>query len=534
MFEPTTFDAVPDSSDATFSHSFPFLGGHGHGSDVSSNHSGNIHNGHRIDGLTHSEWRKIVIAARRFAIMDPICRQTIRLYTDHALGNGVTFQVASDNKNKREKAKSVVAEFLADPTNQRQLSTTGQRKNSDRLGIDGNWYVALHETNQKPKVKIRRLDTLQITEHVTNPKDVDDVWFYLRETVGKGGITTTKRLYPDISKHGTDLNELKVKDPDDPTGETKIPYLEWAATKEIKLVENVWVYHASWNSTEQRGNPTITTQMIWSKQFRRFTESRIALQQARTQLVREEILEGGAAAVQARQRALQSSITATHPRENNPANIPGGTAIHNEGYTLKNIEQKTAAPDAKIDGDMLMQVSTLGASMFPQYYGQESYRLATQRSIESPMMKAFKAFQKTLGDTFEAIIQFVFKIENVPEDQRVVDLDFPEIVDKARPEQMEMLKKHLELFPQDAQSDEVRSFSLSLVGLNNPEQIIEEVGEGEEPEPEVASETHENALIEMKHAFGRFTDEQLALIQPGEIAEMEQGREDWNTAMGEE
>ncbi len=532
MYEPTTFDDPPNSSDATFSHGFDLLGSHGHGHSVSSSRS-NVHQGHHAhfqDGLSHAEWVEVVIAARRFAVLDPICRQIIRLYTGHALGNGVTVQAQS------ERGKVAVEQFLSDPTNQRHLSSTGQQKSSDRLGIDGNWYVALHEVLSKPKrpnkVQIRRLDTLQIDEHITNPQDQDDVWFYLRVTHTKD-FKTVKRLYPDISKRGTDLQDLKIVDPLDSTGETLISFIDDAKRSKTNLVKDVWVYHASVNSTGERGNPLITTSMVWSKQFRTFMESRIALQQARTQLVREEIIKGGAAAVQARQQFLQSSISSTQPRETNPANIPGGAAIHNDGFTLKNIEQKTAAQDAKIDGDLLLQMAGVSASVFPQYFGTESQRLATQRSIESPMMKAFKSFQKTLEDTFEVIIQFVFEVEGVPADQRVVDIDFPEIVDKARPEQMEMLKKLLELFPQFAQSEEVQSFGLGLVGLNNPDQIIDKVGEAEK-EPIPASETDEGGLLELRAALNKFSERGLGSTTLQDIEAIGQAEDDWETAMGEE
>ncbi|KKL13082.1 hypothetical protein LCGC14_2529330, partial [marine sediment metagenome] len=370
MYEPTTFDALPNSADASFSRGSELLGTRGHGSATSSHH------GHRVDGITYSEWYEIVIAARHFAIVDPMCRQTIRLYTDHALGNGVTIQVPDDDKVDRSKAKSVLEGFFSEKTNQKHLSSTGQRKNSDRLGIDGNWYVALTVLSKaaavKSRVHIRRLDTLQITEHITNPGDQDDVWFYLRET-RTNDCKPVKRLYADISKHNTKLEELMVVDKQFPDKDNPvmISYLEQAERDDdAHLVPDVWVHHANINSTEERGNPLITTQMIWSKQFRVYMESRIALQQARTQLVREEIVTGGAGAVQSRQQTLQSSISSTQPNETNPRSIYGSTAIHNKGYELKNIEQGTAAQDAEIDGATLLRHAGLAAGIFPPYYGK--------------------------------------------------------------------------------------------------------------------------------------------------------------------
>lgn len=434
-----------------------------------------FHNDIRPDGLTSDERIKLIQVSRRFAVLDWISKQSIRLYTDFALGSGVSVQIG---KKEDKKAQDVIDAFMSELSNAKHLSPVGMRKNSDRLLIDGNWFIVLQQV-EIGEIKIRNIDTLDITKIITNPVDKDEVWFYQRETFAGGNINKkrVKRLYRDISIADKDLSELLVPDktPDgkektDAAGKTVM--VPWTKPNDAILMEDSVVHHVSINSTGIWGNPILTTSMNWSREFRRFMESRIAIQQHRASIVRKETVKGGKAIIDQRKNLLNSSLSTSNSRETNPPSAPGGTWIGSQGIDFENVEQKTAAQDAKIDADLLLMVAGVATGIFPQWYGVESQRLATQRSIEAPMLKAFRNYQQVFASALTTVFNYVLNRNKIEVDK--IDLDFPPMMEKERKELLETIEIFVRVFPQFATSTELQSLAVATVGLNNPEDIVEE------------------------------------------------------------
>lgn len=434
------------------------------------------------------------------SIVDPSARQIVRLYTDHVLGNGMS--VTADD----EKADTALKTFLADPTNRRRLSPSGQIKESDDLLKDGEWFIWLHDAGQG-KTKLRRIDSLEITKIITNPEDKDEVWFYERETIRNN--RTTKRWYRDIANKDAAFDKatrtfpslLEHKINENTGEEERVPF---SLPEGIALADS-FVHHVTINSTDTRGYSILVAAMIWANQFKNFMENRIVLQRARTMSVWDETIKGSAADIADRKSALNSTVTTSNPWDTKPPAATGSSYLHNEGVERTPVEQKTAAPDAKIDGDMLVQMVGLGSGIFAQYLGQEAYRLTTTRVIEGPMMKAFKVYQQVLFDAFSVIFDFVLENAKVPEEKRQFDIDFPPIVEKARAETMEMLERAVGFYPQLMSSKEVQAFTISLLGINNVDQVLEEIDNSDDGNDDIPA-TVEEAAVGMSQAAFKFAN----------------------------
>lgn len=482
-------------------------------------------------GLNDQERRKAIKLSRRLAVLDPLGRQALRLFDNHALGSGVSVQVGDKTKKGLSPEQQTLVDFMIEPSNAKHMSAVGQRKASQRLQTDGNWFAVLQNTGSEG-VKIRRIDPLEVTEIISNPVDRDDVWFYKRESTSSKGKLII-RFYQDISIRDRTFESLLVPVTNekgelekDESGKAKMAPFELPAEDGGFLVEGAFVVHTTIDSTGQWGNPRLTTMMVWSHQFSRFMSSRIALQQARVRVAVDEKVTGSKELTAARAAGLRSSLTATNARESNPPPADASTFVHNEGLERTPVDQKTSAPDAKIDGDMLLMMVGIAVGIFPQFFGLEAQRLQTQRSIVGPMMKEFRNYQQILASAYEIIFQYVLEVNGFEDAQ--IDIDFPPIEERERKKQIEMIKILLEEFPQFRASEELQGLALATVGLNNTEQIIRDAPKVEaiqppapvpaEVPPVAASETE--TLTELIQAFRQAAETvkptEKAIIQPKE------------------
>ncbi|GAG55234.1 unnamed protein product [marine sediment metagenome] len=187
--------------------------------------------------------------SRLYSLKDPMGKQAIRLWTDYTFGTGMIWDTED------EKAKKVLEGFWDTKANQTVLSARGQRKSSDKLLIDGEVFFAIFLGANE--AKIRRIDPLEITEIITDPDDKDDVKFYKRQwsdAQGKG--------HEDIYRSTANIKNEAAKD---------------AYGKSVQKTEDALVYHLTYNTISQRGNPLLLPALIWMKYNTKFLSSRIAI-----------------------------------------------------------------------------------------------------------------------------------------------------------------------------------------------------------------------------------------------------------------
>ncbi len=432
-------------------------------------------------GMTDKERRKNIRLSRKFAALDPLVGQAINLYTTHAVGLGFTVQVTSEDKALAERAQELIDIFSKEPTNIKHMSPIGQRKNSDRLAADGNWFVTLRDLGGGKGVRIRRIDTLQVESIINNPLDSDEVWFYVREFSIDG--KTVKILYKDISIKDTpdadllvpvfDTNKKIVKDQDGKI--EKRPFdINEDVTGDASIEDGVFMIHGSVFSTGVWGNPLAAASLVWAKTFRTTMEDRVTLRKERARYAWKDIINGGKAVIDAARAALKSSMTAFDSRETNPPPPTGSTRMENEGRTLEPVKSNSDAPDAEIDLRAILQMFCIGVHLMPQLFGTESRRRETQQAIEGPTLRVFASYQQVLASIYEEIFAFVLVSAGIDMEKVKIELTFPPIKERERPATIEMLDQITNTWPEFIESEDVKALALTTAGLKKAETIIEE------------------------------------------------------------
>ncbi len=390
--------------------------------------------GNTLD-LDASKRSNYVTRSRNYYAFDPLARQAIRLWTDYTFGSGISYQ--SDD----EKTKEVLDAFWNSMDNRRLLSAQGQRKSSDKLLVDGEVFFALF-LGVGGSVTIRWIDPLEIAEIITDPDDAENVMYYKRTWTNTQGVSKD-------SYYRSTLN-IENKAAKDSLG------------KSIQKTEDALVYHVSFNSIGQRGNPLLLPVIDWIDQYRRFLASRIAIVRALARFAWKNKVMGGATAV-----ANAKAVTeGKYPQA-------GSTWIENQGSNLDPIRTDTGAANAKDDGRMIKLQVCAGVGIPEQYFGDiATGNLATAKTVELPLFKQFQSYQQLWSDVYMDIFSVVLDHNGVGEDERVIDIDFAEIAPADTIAALTAISSLIMAFPEFADSKDVKMQALMNIGLNNIDQVL--------------------------------------------------------------
>ena len=396
-------------------------------------------------GLTEFDRTKVVRRARAYFVRDPLSKQAVRIWTDFALGRGISWKAKDDNTGE------VLRDFWDAKANESVLSNQGQRKSSDKLLVDGEIFFVFFTAGRN--VKIRLIDPLEITEIITDPDDRETKKLYKRFWTDAQNQTHGK-YYLDWA------NEDKEGSWPDMTGG-----MQSATADGI-------IYHVPFNSLGIRGNSLLLSAMDWAKAHRKFLEARASITQALARFAWKAKIKGTSAQVSAARTAWQSSIASGSDTETNPPTAPGGTFVENEGYNLTPIKTESGANAAQVDANMLLQIFGSAVGVFPHYFGAgEAFRLATATAMERPMRVQFEAYQQLWADVYDNIFNFVMERNSIPKSKRFVDIDFPPLVEKDANEKVKAIIEVVTAMP-ELDGDEMRKLVLTTLGLNNPDEIL--------------------------------------------------------------
>ena len=374
--------------------------------------------------------------SRLYNAKDPLGRQSIRLWTDYSFGSGMTWSTED------ETTKAVLEAFWDAPINSSVLSTRGQRMSSDKVLVDGEIFFALF-LGSKGAATIRRINPLEITEIITDTDDEENILYYRREWSDKSG-KPHNAVYRSTSNV---KGEVGV----DNQGNNTV------------LTDEALVYHLTYNTNSDRGNPLLLPALDWIKQYRRFLASRIAIMLALARFAWKTKVKGGQTAVDA--------ITAKTDDTVIPA---GSNVVENEGVDLTPIKTETGAKNAYDDARMIKLQIAAAVGIPEQYFGDiSSGNLATAKTVELPMMKMFQSYQAIWRDTYKDINEVVLAHANVDKSKWYVDIDFPAIA----PEDLTQLAQSLSLIiaamPEFADSTDVQQTALMALGIDDTQEVLD-------------------------------------------------------------
>jgi hypothetical protein len=353
----------------------------------------------------------LVAKARLYWLRDPLMKQAVRLWTDYALGTGVTWD------SKDQKVKDQCDVFAKNRRNRTLMNSEGQRRSSKKLLVDGELFFAIFDADEEKDPKtIRRIDCLQMTDIICDPDDEEHVLGYRRLTA------QDKIMYYADWRNDDDDDEMLLEQPD-PSTKGKISSAKGGVEKKCKI------YHLPFDTLLKRGNGLLSCNLDWSKEHRRFMEARVAIQQALAKFAWKGKVQGGQGIINQLQSKLQSTYATAGMTqiERHPQTAPGGTWLENKGVDLTPMPRATGAGDARSDGDQLKLMVSAGTGIMLHYFGDPSTgNLATSTAMELPMLKMFESYQALWQDAYRDILSIA--IDEDPDEPDQLDITCPPIL----------------------------------------------------------------------------------------------------------
>ncbi|KKN38864.1 hypothetical protein LCGC14_0749190 [marine sediment metagenome] len=387
--------------------------------------------------------------SRLYYTKDPLGAQAVRLWTDYTFGPGMTW------KAKDDAAQKVLTVFWNSLANQPVLSVRGQRKSSDKNLVDGEIFFAIF-LGAKGQATLRRIDPLEITEIITDPDDVENVLYYKRVWSDRLAV-----LHTTFYRSTTNIKAEPTKDI---SGST------------VKHTDDALVYHLTFRTITQRGNPLLLPALDWIKQYRRFLASRIAIMLALARFAWKTKVKGG-------QETVDAIKAQTDDKEINA----GSQLLENMGSDTQPIRTNSGARNAYEDGRQIKLQVAAAVGIPEQYFGDISIgNLATAKTVELPMMKMFQSYQAVWADTYRDIFQLVMAHNKIPPDKWYVDIDFPAIAPADVAQAATAILQVLQVMPELAVSDDVMQIALMTLGIDDPAEVLEQLAKEAKAHPEIA------------------------------------------------
>ncbi|MCJ7829164.1 MAG: hypothetical protein MUP81_05430 [Dehalococcoidia bacterium] len=387
--------------------------------------------------------------SRLYYALDPLARQSIRIWTDYTFGPGMTWEV---DEEKAKATKDTLGTFWKSRDNQPLFGSRGQRKCSEKLLVDGEIFFALFLGNES---RIRTIDPLEIEEIITDPDDIEKPMLYKRQWADRQGGPHTD-FYPSY------LN-IKGEATKDSAGALQ------------NVTQKALVYHLAFNTTGQRGNPLLLPALDWIKQYRRFLAARVGMMLARTRFAWRKQVEGGTAAVATVKGALQDKTPEA-----------GAVLVENKAVSMEPIQTPQDARNAYDDARMLKLQVCAAVGIPEQYFGDiATGNLATAKTVELPMLKMFQSYQSVWGDAYQDIFDLVLEYNQVDSKQWYVDKDFPAIAPEDIFAAAQAIVQLVMAFPEFASAPDVQQQALIAMGVNDPAQVLEQLSKEAKKDPTI-------------------------------------------------
>jgi hypothetical protein len=338
--------------------------------------------------------RRIVARSRLFYLQNPLVHRAVTLQADYIFAQGVSVQGTNDIVNK------VIQEFLDDPTNKKELTSHMAQLELERtLLLDGNLFFVLFTDKQvSGRVKVRSISLDEITDIVTNPDDVSEVWYYRREwnSVDDGGTSTFNVVYyPDINYMPQTLARLPQQYKGKPIlWDAPIVHVSVGALKKSKF-----------------GAPETYSALNWAKAHEKMLADWATIISTYAKFAFQLTTPGNKASVVAAKTRLESSIGSGSVVETNPSPVVGSIfARQKDGATLEPVKTSGATTSARDARELRIMVAAAMGLPDPMLSGEVDVgNLATAKTLDRPTELKFRSRQKLWEEVFKQILSWVVR-----------------------------------------------------------------------------------------------------------------------------
>ncbi len=359
-------------------------------------------------------------------------------------------------QSKNTEVKDILDVFWNSPANRPILSARGQRKGCDKLLVDGEVFFIMF-MGAGGEVTIRFIDPLEISEIITDPDDVDSQKYFKRTYLNQQAKCLDVWYRSIFNQEGEPFPDStgKIISPQMATQDTNVSFQGY---------DEALVYHLPFNSIGQRGMPLLLPVLDWIDEYRRMMASRIAIVRALARFAWKQKVIGGTGAVSAAKAVTQQQ----YPQA-------GSTWIENAGSDLEPIKaDSSAAQSAATDLRAIKLQIAAGVGWPEHYFGDISTgNLATAKTVELPIIRMIESYQQLWSDAWHDIFNVVLDYNDIPEDKRVIDLDFPMVTPQDSTAVIDSITKLITVLPEFANSDDVKMQALMNLGINNTADVLD-------------------------------------------------------------
>ena len=324
---------------------------------------------------------------------NPVAHNIVKLTTNFVLGRGVKGVCANDELQKEwdlfwnmNKLDNKIKQLCSD------LTIYGEIMVRCFAGAEGS-------------LVIREIDPSTVWEIITEPDDIETVYFYHQQ------YSTAYQLYtpPDIP-----ITKYIIR---------QIPDSEMIH-KKINCVSN-----------EKRGRSDLFSVLGWLKMLKDYYVARVVRAQVQCNFVNKVILKGSDADV------ANFKAQLTSPPE------PNAWWVENESFTLTPMATTIGGQEGKDDGEMLLTLIATGVGIPKEFLGlSTSGSRATALVASEPSAKKFQERQALIEellleifDKFLAALQANGKFTDLSEDEKKIEFTFPEIAMEDRDKKLKDL-----------------------------------------------------------------------------------------------
>ena len=377
-------------------------------------------------------FKKMIRRCKMYFYRNPLAGLWVNLTTDFVFGEGVSEPKAAD-----EKVQEIISKFWNDPDNKVSLTSyQAQTLLSNKIQYEGNLFFVLF-TDTVGDVRVRIMNTEEVADIIRDSEDrMRPMWYKLNMADRKYNFGSDNyELSMTKIKYCPDWNNLKPEE---------------AGVPGEKIMEDAAIFHVKVNCdiNDKFGIPDLFRGIDWIKANKEASEDLATLVRSLSTLAWKKKIKGGQTAVNSLKTALHAKTDLT-----NIGPGAGSTQIENQAIDTTPVDIKTggtAINETSIRQSKLMVCAA--SRIFEHYYGDPSTgNLATATTMELPMVKKFKGYQKLWTDVYDAILlyQIMKKVEigvlkggTIVYDEknrrnilttdfdRKIDIDFPDILSK--------------------------------------------------------------------------------------------------------
>lgn len=331
---------------------------------------------------------------RLMNVASPLIKRAGNLRSAYVHGQGVEITARANGKRDGEQdVQAVVAAFLADRGNKRAYTGAAARDRLEHtLLTDGEFYLTLFTRPTTGEVQVRVVLADEITEHICNPEDRTEPWFYKRRWIE--------------TRHKADGTPEQVQQ------ERLYPALDYKPSRRARRFAGLAVawdapmLHVAVNRPEHwhHGIPDAYAAINWARAYKTYLEQWAALMSALSRFAWK------ASAKTPTQAAALRARTSVIPRD--PATgegAVGGTVQVPEGAVLEAIPKSGATIDSESGRPLAMMVAAaldVPVTMLLGDPGLTGSR-ATAETLDRPTELAMGQRREVWADTDQQILGHV-------------------------------------------------------------------------------------------------------------------------------